>query len=72
MTAEEFHWYSAGMVERFFSGYHRTETLEINLVPSAVQDNVLGETVCQALSLTGINVFPDELHSCHWLKKKIK
>ena len=25
--------------------------------------------MCQALSLTGINVSPDELHSCHWLNK---
>ena len=28
------------------------------------------ETVCQALSLTGINVSPDELHLCHRLNKK--
>ena len=34
--------------------YHRRETLEINPVPSAIQDNVLEETVCQALSLTGM------------------
>ena len=26
--------------------------------------------MCQALSLTGINVSPDELHSCHRLNKK--
>ena len=52
------------------SQYHRRETLEINPVPSEIQDNVLEETVCQALSLTGINVFPDELHSCHRLNKK--
>ena len=38
------------------SQYHRRETLEINPVPSAIQDNVLEETVCQVLSLTGINV----------------
>ena len=50
--------------------YHRRETLEINAVPSAIQDNVLEETVCHALSLTGINVSPDELHLCHWLNKK--
>ena len=50
--------------------YHRRETLKINPVPSAIQDNVLEETVCQALSLTGINVSPDELHSCHQLDKK--
>ena len=52
------------------SQYHRRETLEINPVPLAIQDNVLEETVCQALSLTGINVSPDKLHSCHRLNKK--
>ena len=52
------------------SQYHRIETLEINPVPSSIQNNVLEETVCQALSLTGINVSPDELHSCHRLNKK--
>ena len=26
--------------------------------------------MCQALSLTGINVSTDELHSCHWLNKQ--
>ena len=52
------------------SQYHRRETLKISPVPSAIQDNVLEEAVCQALSLTGINVSPDELHSCHRLNKK--
>ena len=54
------------------SQYHRRETLEINPAPSAIQDNVLEEKVCQALSLTGINVSPDELHSCHRLNKKYR
>ena len=53
------------------SQHHRRETLETNPVPSAIQDNVLEETVCQALSLTGIYVSPDELHSCHQLNKKV-
>ena len=52
------------------SQYHRIKTLEINPVPSAIQDNVLEKTVCQALSLTEINVSRDELHSCHRLNKK--
>ena len=42
------------------SQYHRRETLEINPVLSAIQDNILEETECQALSLTGVNVSPDE------------
>ena len=52
------------------SQYHRRETLEINPVPLAIQDNVLEETVCQTLSVTGINVYPDQLDSCHRLNKK--
>ena len=52
------------------SQYHRTETLEINPVPLAIKDTILEETVCQDLSLTEINVSPDELYSCRRLKKK--
>ena len=52
------------------SQYHRRETWEIHPVPLAIQDNVLEETVCQALSLTGIKVSPDEWHLCHGLNKK--
>ena len=33
--------------------YHRIETLEINPVPSGISDDVLEQSVCQALSLTG-------------------
>ena len=46
------------------------ETLEINHVTLAIEDNVLEETVCQAFSLTGINASPNQLHSCHRLNKK--
>ena len=51
------------------SQYHRRE-IEINPVPSSIRDNVLKENVCRALCLTGKNVSPDELHSCHWLNKE--
>ena len=46
--------------------YCRRETLVIIYFT----DNILEETVYHALSLTGINVSPDQLHSCHWLNKK--
>ena len=49
---------------------HRRETLEINPVPLTIQDNVLKDRACHALSLTGINVSPDQLHACHRLNKK--
>ena len=48
---------------------HKRETLEINSVPLAIQD-VLEETVFQALNLTGINVCLDELHEGHCLNQK--
>ena len=38
------------------SQYHGRETIEINLVPESLQDKILEEDVCKALSLTGINV----------------
>ena len=41
--------------------YNRRETLEINPVPYDIADDVLEQSVCQALSLTGISVEPDDL-----------
>ena len=35
--------------------YTRRETLQINPVPSDIADDVLEQSVCQALSLTGIS-----------------
>ena len=39
--------------------YNRRETFEINPVPSDIADEILEQSVCQALSLTGISVEPD-------------
>ena len=50
--------------------YNRRKTLETNLVPSDITDNVLEKSVCQALSLTGISVEPDDLQACHRMRKK--
>ena len=52
------------------SQYHRRETVEINPVPESLEDEILEENVCKALSLTGVNVTPKQLHSCHHLKKQ--
>lgn len=40
-------------------------TLEINPVPSGIANNVLKQSVCQALLLTGISVKPDDVQVCH-------
>ena len=50
--------------------YNRRETLEINPVPSDIADDVLEQSVCQALSLTGISVEPDDLQACHQHEKE--
>ena len=50
--------------------YTRRETLEINPVPSDIADDVLEQSVCQALSLTGVSVELDDLQACHRMRKK--
>ena len=49
--------------------YDRRETLEINPVPSDIADDVLEQSVCQALSLTGTSAEPDDLQACHRMRK---
>ena len=39
-------------------------------MPSDIADDVLEQSVCQALSLTGILVEPDDLQACHCMRKK--
>ena len=50
--------------------YNRRDTLEINPVPSDIADDILEQSVCQALSLTEISVEPDDLQACHRMRKK--
>ena len=50
--------------------YHQRESLEVNPVPRDIGDNVLEETVCRAISLTGHEVTPDDLHAYHRLKTR--
>ena len=50
--------------------YHRRESLEVTPVLRDIGDNVLEETVCRAISPTGNEVTPDDIHACHRLKNK--
>ena len=50
--------------------YTRRETLEINSVPSDIADDILEQSVCQAISLTGILVELDDLEAWHRMRKK--
>ena len=50
--------------------YTRRETLKINPVPSDIADDVLEQSVCQALSRTEISVEQVDLQACHRMRKK--
>ena len=50
------------------SQYSRRETIELNSVPAEIHEDDLEESICKALSLTVVNVVPDDLHACHRMK----
>ena len=50
--------------------YLRRDMIEISPVPPEVSNNELEGLVCKALSLTGSGVSPNNIESCHHLKKK--
>ena len=52
--------------------YIRKEMLEINHVPHSIDNVEIEEKVCEALSLTGTKVKPDDFDACHRMKKKDK
>ena len=52
--------------------YIRREMLEINPVLHSINNVDLEEKVCDALSLTGTKIKPDDLDACHRMKKKDK
>ena len=45
--------------------YVRRETIEINPIPQSIPSADLENKVCQALSLTGTTVTPDDLQVCY-------
>ena len=51
------------------SQYRRRETIELNPVPAEIHEDALEESICTALSLTGFNVVPDDLHAYHRMKR---
>ena len=46
------------------------ETIEINSIPQSIPNTDLENKACQALSLTGMTVTPDDLQACHHMKNK--
>ena len=51
------------------SQYSRQGTIELNPVPAEIHEYILGESICEAQSLTGINVVPEDLQACHHMKR---
>ena len=51
------------------SQYTRQETIELNPVPAEIHEAVLEDSICKALSLTGVNVVPEDLQACHQMKR---
>ena len=51
------------------SQYSRQGTIELNSVTAEIHEDVLGESIYEALSLTGINVVPEDLQACHRMKR---
>ena len=51
------------------SQYGRRETTKLNPVPAESHEDVLEESICKALSLTGVNIVPEDLHACHRMKR---
>ena len=47
------------------SQYSRRETIELNPVPAEIHEDVLENSICKALSLTGVKVVPEDLQACH-------
>ena len=51
------------------SQYSRRETIELNPVPAEIHEDVLKDSICKALSLTEVNVVPEDLQACHQMKR---
>ena len=54
------------------SQYSIRETIEFNPVPAEIHEDVLEESICKALSLTGVNVVPEDLQACHTMERSDK
>ena len=46
------------------SQYSRRETIKLNPVPAEIHEDVFEASICKALSLTRVNVVPEDLHAC--------
>ena len=51
------------------SQYSRRETIELNPVPAEIHEDVLEDSICKVLSLTGVNIVPEDFQACHRMKR---
>ena len=51
------------------SQYSRRETIELKPVPAEIHHDVLEDSICKALSLTGVNAVPEDLQASHRMKR---
>ena len=51
------------------SQYSRLETIELNPVPAEIHQDVLEDSICKALSLTGVNIVPEDLQASYRMKR---
>ena len=51
------------------SQYSRWETIELTPVPAEIHEDVLEDSIRKALSLTGVNIAPEDLQACHRMKR---
>ena len=51
------------------SQYSRREAIELNPVPAEIYEDILEDNICKALSLTGVNLVPEDLQACHRMKR---
>ena len=47
----------------------RNAVIELNPVPAETHEDVLQESICKALSLTGVNLVSEDLKACHPMKR---
>ena len=51
------------------SQYSRQETIKQNPVPAEIDEDVLEDSICKTMSLTGVNVVLEDLQVCHRMKR---
>ena len=54
------------------SQYSRRETIELNPIPAEIYEDVLEDSICKALSLTGVDVVLEDLQACHRMKRSVR